>query len=50
MQRLQKPAVIKPQMTETEPPEGSAIERLVASAVQELRMAKARPSIANGEN
>src|SRR5687767_9131177 len=39
------PAVARPQMTETEPPEGSASEREAARAVQELRMAKARPSM-----
>jgi hypothetical protein len=31
------------------PPLGRASERLAARAVQELRMAKAKPSIARGE-
>lgn len=47
--RLQTPAVTRPQMTEVGPPDGRARERDADSAVQELRMAKARPSIASGE-
>jgi hypothetical protein len=44
-ERLQIPAVARPQTTETEPPEGRARDREAARAVQELRIAKARPSI-----
>ena len=47
--RLQIPAVTRPQMTEVGPPEGRASEREAERAVQELRMAKARPSMARGE-
>jgi len=43
------PAVTKPHKTATGPPEGRASERDAASAVQELRMAKAMPSIERGE-
>lgn len=46
---MQTPAVMRPQITELEPPEGRASDRLAAKAVQELRMAKAKPSIARGE-
>lgn len=48
--RLHTPAVIKPQRTEVGPPLGKARDRDVASAVQEFRMANAKPSIASGEN
>lgn len=47
--RLKKPAVHRPQITEVDPPEGKARLIDVESAVQELRMANARPSIDNGE-
>ena len=39
----------RPQITEVGPPEGRASEREAERAVQELRMAKARPSMASGE-
>lgn len=48
-QRLQTPAVTKPQSTLVDPPDGNASPMEAESAVHELRMAKARPSIANGE-
>jgi hypothetical protein len=43
------PAVTRPQSTLVEPPEGRARLKEAESAVQELRMAKAKPSILNGE-
>ena len=43
------PAVIKPQMTDVGPPLGRARESEADSAVQELRMANASPSMASGE-
>ena len=41
--------MIKPQMTDVGPPLGRASDNEAESAVQELRIAKARPSIASGE-
>lgn len=41
--------LIKPHSTEVGPPLGNASDKLAASAVQELRIANARPSIATGE-
>ena len=46
---MQIPAVIKPQMTDVGPPLGKASDNDAESAVQELRMANARPSMASGE-
>lgn len=46
---MHTPAVIKPQMTDVGPPLGRAREREADNAVHELRMAKASPSIDNGE-
>lgn len=43
------PAVTNPQMIVAGPPLGRPIERLAASAVQEFRIEKARPSIAKKE-
>ena len=43
--RLQIPAVTNPHIVEVVPPLGNARESDAARAVQELRMAKARPSI-----
>lgn len=43
------PAVTSPQSTLVEPPEGRARLREAESAVHELRMAKAKPSMLNGE-
>ena len=40
---------MSPQRTEVGPPLGRARDKLAASAVHEFRIAKARPSIANGE-
>lgn len=48
-QRLQTPAVTKPQSTLVEPPDGKASPREADRAVHELRMANARPSIDKGE-
>ena len=42
-------SLIKPHSTDVGPPLGSASDKLAARAVQELRMAKASPSIASGE-
>ena len=47
--RLQTPAVTRPQMTLVLPPLGKASEREADSAVQEFKMAKARPSMESGE-
>jgi len=43
------PAVTSPQSTLVEPPEGRARLREAESAVHELRIAKAKPSMLNGE-
>ena len=48
--RLHIPAVTRPQSTESGPPEGSASDREEASAVHELRIAKASPNIDHFEN
>ena len=42
-------SLISPQRTEVGPPLGNASDKLAASAVQEFRIAKARPNIARGE-
>jgi hypothetical protein len=42
-------SLIKPQSTLAGPPLGKARDKLAASAVHELRIAKARPSIDSGE-
>lgn len=47
--KLKNPAVTKPHITEVDPPEGKARLIDVDSAVQELRIAKASPSIDSGE-
>ena len=47
--KLHIPAVMRPQITEVGPPDGSARDREAARAVQEFMIAKARPSIASGE-
>ena len=47
--RLQIPAVINPQSTAEDPPLGSAKDREADNAVQEFKIAKASPSIDNGE-
>jgi len=41
--------LISPQSTDVGPPLGNAKDKLAASAVHELRIAKASPSIARGE-
>lgn len=43
--KLQIPATIKPHNTADGPPEGSARDREAESAVQELRIVNASPSI-----
>jgi hypothetical protein len=43
------PAVTRPHRTLVEPPEGKASPKEAESAVHELRMAKAKPSIDKGE-
>ena len=43
--RLQIPAVTRPHITEVGPPAGKARDKEADSAVQEFRMAKARPSM-----
>lgn len=48
--KLHIPAVTKPHMTATGPPEGSASEREAARAVHEFNIANARPSIDHLEN
>lgn len=46
---MQIPAVNNPQMTDVDPPLGSARDSDVDRAVHELRMAKARPSMETRE-
>ncbi|KAK0935480.1 hypothetical protein LTR29_012953 [Friedmanniomyces endolithicus] len=46
--RLHTPAVIKPHMTDVGPPLGKARDSEAESAVQEFKMAKAKPSMDNG--
>lgn len=48
-QRLKKPAVTSPQMTEIGPPEGRAKLIDVDNAVHEFRIANASPSMDRGE-
>ena len=47
---MQVPAVTKPHITATGPPDGRASDSEAANAVHVFRMAKARPSIVHFEN
>lgn len=47
--KLHIPAVISPQSTEVEPPLGNASDNEADNAVQEFRIANARPSMDRGE-
>lgn len=46
---MQIPAVSRPQITEVEPPLGNASDSEVERAVQEFKMAKARPNMDKSE-